>query len=124
MLAREDAQVFRQELHDGRHIGVDAYMAAHAIGVLGQLALHALQAIQHVARVVQQAFAGRSECHATAVAIQQGRVHGGLEVGQALAHRRSGDELALCRSSDAAKFADSHEQLQGGKVYAPCKTAL
>src|SRR5256885_15473242 len=44
VLAREHAQVFRQELHDGRHVGVDAHMAAHAIGVLGQLALHALPA--------------------------------------------------------------------------------
>ena len=99
-------------------------MAAHAIGVLGQLALHALQAVQHVAGMVQQAFAGRRQGHATAVSVQQGCVHRGLEIGQALAHRRGCNELTLGRAADAAKFADSHEQLQGGKVYAPCKTAL
>jgi hypothetical protein len=71
VLAGKGAQVFGQELHDGRDVGVHAHMAAHAVGVFAELALHALQAVQHGAGVVQQARPPASG-HATAVAVEQG----------------------------------------------------
>ncbi len=72
--ARKRAQVFGQKLKNGRDIGVHAHMAAHAFGVFAQFTLHALQAKQHGAGVVQQALAGRGEGDAPAVAVEQGGV--------------------------------------------------
>lgn len=57
VLPGKAAQVFRQKLHDGGNGGVHAHVAAHAVGVFRELALHALQPIEHVAGVVQQALA-------------------------------------------------------------------
>ncbi|MNT81252.1 hypothetical protein D3C72_2208240 [compost metagenome] len=53
VLARKGAQVFGQKLEDGRDVGVHAHMAAHAVGIFAELTLHALQAKQHGAGVVQ-----------------------------------------------------------------------
>ena len=55
-----------------------AHVAAHAVGVFGQLALHALQPIEHVAGVVQQALARGGQRHAPAVAVEQGGIDGGF----------------------------------------------
>jgi len=117
-------QVLGQKLHDGGNVGVHAHMAAHAVGVLRQLALHALQPEQHGARMVQQAFAGGGQRHAPAVAVQQRSAHGRLQVRQALAHGRRRDELAFGRAADAAQFADGYEQLQRGEIDAARETAL
>ena len=43
VLAGKGAQVFGQELEDGRDVGMHAHVPAHPFGVLAQLALHALQ---------------------------------------------------------------------------------
>ena len=83
-----------------------------------------LKAVEHIACMVQQALAGRRQCHATAVAVKQGGVHRCFEVGQALAHRRGGNELALCGAANAAQFAHGDKQLERGKVDAARKTAL
>jgi hypothetical protein len=99
-------------------------MAAHAFGVFAQLALHALQAKQHRARVVQQAFARGGERDAPAVAVEQGGVHSGFQVGQPLAHGRCRNELALGRAANAAELAHRHKQLQRGEINAARKTAL
>jgi hypothetical protein len=84
MLARESAQVFRQKLHDGRDAGMHAHVAAHAVGIFAELALHFFEAEQHRARVVQQAFAGGRQVDAAGVAVQQRRVQRGFEVGERL----------------------------------------
>jgi hypothetical protein len=124
MVPGEHAQVLGQELHDGRDVGVDAHVAAHAVGVFAELALHLLQAVQHRARVVQQAFAGRREVDAARVAVEQGGAERGLEVRQPLADRRCRDEFALRRAADAAQLAHSHEQLQRGEVDAAGEIAF
>ena len=116
MFLDEGAQVLGQELDDGRNAGMHAHMAAHAVGVLAEFALHLLQAEQHRAGVMQQAFAGRRQVDTARVAVQQRGVEGGFQIGQALAHGGCGDELALGRLADAAEFAHRHEQLQRGEV--------
>ena len=116
MLAAECPEILRQELHDGRDVGVDAHVAAHAVGVFGQLRLHLLQAEQDAAGVVQQAFARRRQLHAARVAIEQGRLERGFQVREALAHGGGGDELALRGAADRAQLADSDEELQRGQV--------
>jgi len=124
MRAGKRAQVLGQELHDGREVGVHAHMAAHALGVLGEFALHALQAEQHGACVVQQALARGCGGDTAAAAPQQRRAHHGFEIGQALAHRRGGDVFLLRRAADAAEFAHGDEELQRGQVDAARETAL
>ncbi|MCY1531121.1 hypothetical protein D9M68_663370 [compost metagenome] len=122
--AREHAQVFRQELHDGRDVGVHPHVAAHAVGVFAELALHLLEAVEHRAGVVQQAFAGRREVDAARMAVEQGGAERGLQVGQPLAHGRGRDELALRRAPDAAQLAHGHEQLQRREVDAAGEVAF
>ena len=124
MLRGKRTKVFRQELHDGRDVGVHAHMAAHAVGIFAELALHALQPEQHGTRVVQQAFTGGRERDAAAVPVEQGGVHCRFQIGQALADGRCGDELALRRTPDAAQFAHGHEQLQRRQIDTARKTAL
>jgi hypothetical protein len=124
MLARESAQVFRQKLHDGRDAGVHAHMAAHAVSVFAELALHFLEAEQHRTRMVQQAFAGRRQIDAARVAVQQRGVQRGFEVGEALADGRSRDEFALGRLADAAQLAHGHKELKRGQVNAAGKVAF
>jgi hypothetical protein len=58
------------------------------------------------------------------VAVEQGGVHGGFQVGKPLADGRCRDELALCRAADAAELAHRHKELQRGQVNAARKTAL
>ncbi|MPN15957.1 hypothetical protein SDC9_163293 [bioreactor metagenome] len=99
-------------------------MAAHAVGVFGELALHALQPVEHIACMVQQALAGRRQRHAAAVAIEQGGVHRRLQVGQPLADGRGCNELAFSSAANAAQFAHGDEQLKRGEIDAARKTAL
>ena len=87
MITDEGTEILWQKLHDGGDAGVHAHMAADPIGVLAEFALHFLQTEQDRARMVQQALAGRGQVHAARVSVEQGRVEGGLQIAQALAHR-------------------------------------
>ncbi len=124
MLPGEGPEVLGQELHDGGNVRVYPHVAAHAVGVFAQFALHALQPEKHGARMVQQAFARRRQRHAPAVPVQQRGAHGRFEVRQALADRGRRDEFALRGPTDAAQLADGHEQLQRRQVDAAREMAV
>ena len=74
--------------------------------------------------MVQQALAGGRQVDAARVAVEQGGAERALQVGQALADGRGGDELALGRLADAARFAHGHEQLKADQVDAAGKAAF
>ena len=99
-------------------------MATNAVGVLGQLALHALQSVQHVASVMQQAFTSGGQGHATAVAVEQRGIDGRFQIRQAFADSRGGNVFALSSAANAAQFAHGDEQLQRGQVNTTSKTAF
>jgi hypothetical protein len=103
---------------------VDAHVAAHAVGVLAELALHLFQAEQHRAGMMQEAFAGGGQVHAAGVPIEKGRVECGFEVAQAFADGGRGNELPLGGLADAAQFADRDEKLQRGQINAAGKVAF
>ena len=84
-------------------------MAAYAIGIFAQLALHFFQAEQHRTRMVQQAFARRRQVNTPGMAVQQRCIQRGFEVAQALADGRGGNEFALGGLANAAQFAHGHE---------------
>ena len=56
-----------------------ALMAAHAVGVFAEFALHLLKAVEHRARMVQQGFAGRRKIDPAPVAGEEGGALGGFE---------------------------------------------
>lgn len=99
-------------------------MAAHAIGIFAELALHLFEAVENGARMVQQAFAGRRQIDASRVAIEQGRAERGFQVGQPFADGRRRDELPLRRTADAAQLAHRNEELKRGQVDAARKAAF
>ncbi len=74
--------------------------------------------------MVQQAFTGGRQAHATRVAVQQRGTQGGFQVRQAFADSRRCNELALGGLADAAELAHGNKQLQGGQVNAAGEVAV
>ena len=85
MRAHEAAQVLGQELHDGRHAGMHAHRAAHALGVFAKVAVQFFHSVQHAARVLKQAVTGGCQANAAPLALEQGGADGGFQLGHALA---------------------------------------
>lgn len=66
----ERAQIFRQKFGDRRQGRHHPHIAEHAASMTGQFDADALDVAQHPARVMQQRFAGRRQCHAARVALE------------------------------------------------------
>ncbi len=84
--------------------------------ICSHVALDALRAAEHRARMLQQGFAGRRRHHAAALAQQQRRAHGVFELREPLADGRADDAGLLPGARDAAGFAHGNEEAEGGQV--------
>ena len=99
-------------------------MALDAGGVFVQIHLQPVHVEEHGAGMVQEGFACRGEVDPARVAVEQRGVDAAFEVGQALAHGRCGQVLALGGPRDGAFFAHGHKQLHGCEVQAACGGVL
>ena len=102
----------------GERIGVrhQPDVAFQAVGVLAQLAAHALGLLQQQARVMNERAAGRRRLHALPIAIQQRSAELDLHVADPRARGGHGQVHALGAGGDAAGFHDVQEELEVGQV--------
>ena len=122
--AAEGGQVFGQELDNGRNVGMHTHVALDARGIFVQVHLQPVHVEQYGACVVQEGFPGGGEIHPAGVAVKQGGIDVCFQVGQAFAHGRGCQLLALGGARYGAFFAYGHEQLHGREVQAACGGVL
>ena len=114
----ELAERLGQEFGERVRVGQQPDVALQAVGVLAQLAAHALGLLQQQACVVHERAARRRRLHALAIAIQQRGAELDLHVADPRARRRHCQVHALGAGGDAAGFHDVQEQLEVGEVEA------
>ena len=118
MRGEEIAQRLGQEFGERVRVGQQPDVALEAVGVLAQLATHALGLLQQQACVVHERAARRRRLHALAIAIQQRGAELDLHVADARARRGDRQVHALGAGGDAAGLDDVQEELEVGEVEA------
>ena len=114
--AHEAGQVLRQELGDRRGVRPDAHVAAHADGEVAHGEGHAVDRVEHGARVVHQFGPGRGQFQPARMAHEQAAVGGAFEFGDAFAQRRHGHVRFVGGAGQAAGERHLQEDAQGLEV--------
>ena len=105
-------QVGRKKLHDGRGVGPDPHMTAHAHGKIAHFARHPVDLVEHLQRVTQEPVARRRKFDAAWMTHEEGTIGGPFEVGNALADGRERHMAAFGSAGQAAGFGDRQKDAQ------------
>jgi hypothetical protein len=116
--AQELGQVVGQKTVRGVRVGPQADMAAHALGVGGEVGVHLFELGEHLAGVTQQGLAGAGEGDATGTAGEQRRADGLFEQAHAVAGRGGGEVRPLGAARQVLRFGDGHEEAKVGEIVA------
>ena len=118
MGGKKGAERLGQEFGQRIGIGQQPHLPADALGILREVAMHALGLLQQDAGVLDQGAPGRGRLYALPLAVQQRGAERGLHVADARARRGDREMHPLGAMGDAAGLDDVQKQPQIGEIEA------